>query len=122
MAIKTTTSGLVITRGGLPSCTCCGLCSPEVTTVYVEELNTTTSAVTYYTLTGSLNDGFFTGLNSESLIVRLDWLLDYYWGCTVDAGDEIVPSFEPPRCDPQAVYEASGDDLYYLTVSFLSLP
>jgi hypothetical protein len=54
--IKLTAEGKIITKGGLPSCTCCG------TTLYVEHIEYyliyPDSVVSYFEMTGTVGAGF----------------------------------------------------------------
>jgi hypothetical protein len=58
--IKLSPEGKVITKGGLPSCTCCGEC-PEETEICMA-FNDYAIGLQNITLTGSLNGGSFTGV------------------------------------------------------------
>lgn len=61
MAIKVTSTGKVITKGGLPSCACCGDECDEQTTICIA-FNDYVIGPQNITLTGSLNAGSFTGI------------------------------------------------------------
>jgi len=122
--IKVTSSGLVITKSGLPTCTCCdgsGPCDPDVLMLYVEYQNDDAS-FSYYELTGSLNAGSFTGTGTYGPL-SLTW----------DAGEEewilddsnhayIIPSETPQdRCDAEQVYFFPATNTAAMT-SFSPLP
>lgn len=116
--LKLSSAGSVILKNGSPSCTCCGPCSPDVDTVYVEYTEDPYGLpeTAYFTLTGSLNAGLFEGSGAE-----LRWVEeDGQWAFT-PPGD-VVPGLGPiiERCDPQGIYELMT--LWIATVSFTPLP
>ena len=125
MAIKITAGGKIITKGGLPSCTCCGPCSPDVTTVYVEYVDDPlgTPSVGYFEMTGSLNAEEFTGGVSGTATLRTEtpgsdqWIFD-------DPSYGQAYGLGTFRCDPQGEYsDADGvENEYSVTVSFTPLP
>lgn len=125
--IKINTSGLVITKGGLPSCTCCnGLCSPDVLAVYSEVVfdhGGTPSTSEYVLDEGSdqgLNAGFFIG---GAGLAGLYWdteLDPNQWIYLIAEVDGIATGIDGPitsRCDPQGVYENGAE--FNATVSFM---
>jgi len=110
--IKLNSSGLIITKGGLPSCTCCGVCSPNITTVYAEMDITSESGLSYETLTGSLNSGEFVG---ERLILS-------YSGESWFVQAQEIGTFSPipvlTRCDPFGEYfNATGLDTVIISAT-----
>jgi hypothetical protein len=110
MAIKTI-GGLIVTRGGLPSCTCCNACNPDETSIDVEMLNFDETIVTYFSMTGSLNHGGYSGGGYV-----LTWT-DGIW----TLGQDGYFGESPPRCDPQGIYYINGagpEDFITLTLSF----
>ena len=123
MAIKITAGGKIITKGGLPSCTCCGPCSPNVTTIYMEHVVDPggSNTVTYITLTGSLNDGTFTGTGPGGTI-SVSWdTISEEWDVADDTYGTVADYLQTPnRCDPDGVYTEDGT--YEVTISFTPLP
>ena len=124
--IKINSSGLVITKGGLPSCTCCGVCSPDVLVVYSEVVfdpDGTPSTSAYVLDEGSdqgLNAGFFfggAGLASLYWDTELD---PNQWIYIIAEVDGLASGVDGPiasRCNPAGVYENGAE--FTATVSFL---
>lgn len=113
--IRRTAENKIITKDGKPSCGCCGPCTPDVLTVYVEQ----SVGPVYFEMDGSLNVGTFL---SDPAGFSIEWI-----------GGEWVMSqlgidFEPLqdntiRCDPQGIYRLEVDDTTLdFTVSFSPLP
>lgn len=123
--IKTTAAGLIITKGGKPSCSCCGPCSPDVTTVYVEHVIDPLGSpeVTYVTLTGSLNAGTFIGAGPSGLLeliwggISSGWYIQDGTIGTVPENTALTR-----RCNPQGLYDGSAYGMLEATVSFTPLP
>lgn len=125
--IKLTSSGLVITKGGLPSCSCCGVCSPDVLAVYSEVVfdpGGTPSTSEWVLDEGSdqgLNAGFFIG---GAGLAGLYWdteLDPNQWIFIVSEITGIATGVDGPitnRCNPSGVYENGAE--FNATVSFLS--
>lgn len=104
-SIKLTPGGsAVLLKSGNPTCTCCGPCDPDIDTLYIEYQNDDAS-FSYYTLTGSLNAGSFTGSGTYGpLSLTWDegtslWVLD-------DSNHTyIIPGTDPQdRCDAEQGY------------------
>lgn len=127
--IKLNASGEVILRDGMPSCTCCGVCSPDVTTVYAEYVDDPlgTPSTSYIELTGGLNAGLFEGSGPNGTISLQtteypDYGWDYGWFITDPVYGESVAG--TTRCDPTGSY-IDGDGVeneYAVTISFTALP
>ena len=120
--IKLTSSGLVILKSGLPSCTCCGTCSPDVTTVYVEYISDPfgTPTITYFAMTGGLNAGLFTGTGPNGA-ATLTWT-DFGGGVIYWLYDDPFTAAQAldVRCDPQGSFVTGSFD--NVTLSFTPLP
>lgn len=124
--IKLNSSGLVITKGGLPSCACCGLCSPDVLFVYSEVVfdpGGTPSTSEYVLDEGSdqgLNAGFFIG---GAGLAGLYWNTDLdpnQWVFIISEIEGLATGIDGPitsRCDPQGLYQNGVE--FNATVSFL---
>jgi hypothetical protein len=124
--IKLNTSGLVITKGGLPSCTCCGLCSPNVFFVYSEVVfdpggtPSTSEWVLDEASAGGLNAGFFIG---GAGLAGLYWDTDLEpneWVFYISEIEGLASGIDGPitsRCNPQGVYKKGSE--FNATVSFL---
>lgn len=124
--IKINTSGLVITKGGLPSCACCGVCSPDVLAVYSEVVfdpSGTPSTSEWVLDEGSgqgLNAGFFLG---GAGLAGLYWDTDLetnQWVFIVSEIDGLATGIDGPitsRCNPTGVYEKGAE--FTATISLL---
>jgi len=120
--IKTTSSGLIVTIDGLPSCVCCGPCSPDVVTLYVEYQNDDAS-FSYYELSGSLNAGFFTGVGTYGAL-NMTWdEINELWVFDDDGHHAtIIPNaVYDQRCDAEQIcfFPATGTSVM---ISFTPLP
>jgi hypothetical protein len=121
--IKLNANGDVILKNGSPSCTCCGPCSPDVLTVYVEYYQDTLPSPTtsYFTLTGSLNAGLFE--DEDGNLLR--------WNGPSESPNNDQWVFVPvdfpiehtnpllTRCDPEGVLSF---ETFTATISFTPLP
>lgn len=100
---------------------CCDPCSPDATTIYVEYVQYIESppsiAVSYFSLTGSLNAGLFEGGSGAELRWNAG---DGQWAL-IPPG-EAVPGIGmiTDRCNPEGEY--SLPPLWSATVSFSPLP
>ncbi len=118
--IKVTSEGKIILKDGKPSCTCCGPCSPDVMTVYVEYIEDPEGypVTSYFELLGSLNDGLFgpdAGYSLEWDDGLAQWTFtDPAYGLGIGPGSS--------RCDPETYYSNDPVVQYYATVSFTPLP
>ena len=119
--IRRTAENLIVTRGGLPSCSCCDdiTCDPDVTTIYAEiTLNPLSDSpeVIYLTMTGSLNSGgSFSGGGGSLNWNGEKWVLSY---SGIDSTEGVFT-----RCDLQGYYYGENDtDTFDATISFTPLP
>ena len=105
----------VVTKGGKPSCTCCG-CDPELEEIYAEVIDNATSYVVYLTLTGSLNGGYFN--DGDTFVTWIPENIAWDFGSfTYGTSD----NFTSVRCDPSAVFSTDGGD-FGITLSTTPLP
>jgi len=125
--IKLTTGGsAVVLKSGKPSCTCCdGVCSPEITTVYVEYISDPfgTAVYHYFEMTGSLNGGRFSGNgpNGAATLARSGFgggALYWYYEDPFTAAEG--PPGEANRCALEGSYIAGSLD--YIYFSYTPLP
>ena len=89
-------NGLVLLKGGLASCECCGLCNPNYTEycVTVTPIGGSTGSVT---VTGDLDSGYF----SDGGSVELYWdEANGGWALTDGIGISQIGSGSTDRCDP----------------------
>lgn len=122
--IKLTTGGSVVLKGGKPSCTCCGPCSPNATTVYIEYNNDPLGSpvVTYFEMTGSLNTGYFAGAGPNGTCT-LEWLeIGEYWQFICAGNGEGFGGPTPVRCNPGDDTYREATDLYEAIASLTPLP
>lgn len=124
--IKLTAGGSVVLKGGKPSCTCCGPCSPDVATVYVEYTDDPLGSptVSYFEMTGGLNAGLFEGTAPTGycyLQPETEGSDQWVFFDSVYGQAYALGSF---RCDPQGDYEDNDGtpSEYFVTVSFTALP
>jgi hypothetical protein len=117
MATIKTSGGKIITKGGKPSCTCCG-CNPDVLIVYAQ--------ITVFDpeygeaqfneeLSGGLNAGVF---SSDGGLVSLFWDTDRspkQWVAVVSELDLQALGPVVKRCDPEGLYVA---DIFTVRISF----
>ena len=110
--IKLNSSGQVILRGGLPSCTCCDV------TLYVEQFEYPFGPTTYFTLTGTVGTGF-TGTDPDGAVTLIyDPIRHGYggWVYTSAGGERGGPT---DITNPTGFYEEG----YYISqVSYTPLP
>lgn len=128
--LKITPDGKIITRGGLPSCTCCG-CSPDYSTVYAELVDDPGGVrggpfTTYPVLTGGLNAGSFE--NTESAyFIQLVWdtVAGEWYVSIAEFGFAFGTPAITDRCAPWGVYDYAGDEItggFTVTISATALP
>ena len=112
--IKLNSSGQVILRGGLPSCTCCDI------TLYVEQFEYPFGPTTYFTLTGTVGTGF-TGTDPDGAVTLIYDPIRF--GPT--SGGWVYTSAGGERDGPTDITNPTGfyEDAYYISqVSYTPLP
>ena len=117
--IKLNTGGDVILKGGLPSCTCCGPCTSGDITVYFEYYDNAGPTITYFDMTGDLNDGLFsgTGTGGASTLEWRDDLSPPRWVFTDSTGEMDGGVTAEGRCTPFDYYEDYIGSQYSVTVA-----
>jgi hypothetical protein len=109
MATIKTSGGKIITKGGKPSCTCCG-CNPDVLIVYAQ--------ITVFDpeygeaqfnreLSGGLNAGLFTSVEGLVFLLYDTERSPKQWVAVVSELDEQALGPVVNRCDPQGLYVAN---------------
>lgn len=121
-----TQAGKVVTKGGLPSCTCCddGTCDPDETT-YCVDLAFLGGGNSTYTVVGSLNSGIFYYVDLDDTEPFLIWNeSSLRWQVSDGIFGVISDPFSggsTDRCDPVGSgYDASG--AWTATVSLGACP
>ena len=100
MAIKITADGKIVTKGGLPSCACCG-CSPNYTTIYVRAWYGDPIEIEDFTMSGSLNSGYFNAPETDSFLIWDD--VEMEWNFSSCAYGNF--SGGPDPCSPVGLFE-----------------
>lgn len=129
--IKLNSGGQVILRGGLPSCTCCGL------TLYVEHLDFysiyPSYVISYFTMTGTVGSGF-TGTGPGGVFTLIynvgagRWFMtDPLWGISSSIiGGSTDPAAPAGVAGVSAAFYEDADTTphinYQATVALAPLP
>jgi hypothetical protein len=101
MATIKTSGGKIITKGGKPSCTCCGPCSPNLKFLYGFFSNGDPEDDEYYVFEGSLNSGLFTEVGGDGEVANSG---GSSWSIMLKGISEWQTLSSTSRCDPSADY------------------